>query len=1007
MSSSGGIGSTLTGGIQDVAGILPLLGTEQCSIHVSSALTKGYLYAASAPMSIFGSLGVVSAGFKTMVACFSYRGIEGAKILGNMGFEPQGENLSLIMIEGGKGENKERYVIENRIDAMIDELSIDKSRITGVTHKSVIWNIKMMATTALLCALSIAPYIYINLVANNLDLKRGTTIWAFPILRSTGGFITATLIQLLIQRRITIISNEYLVKRDQHLPVVNGEDVEATAGVQVEKTKYQMDARTWPLLFLLFIGLLASVVGYVGCFSIVQNSASSYGPVSWLCLEVGLSVVRLAIWASNPKSDDAPPLEIGFELDKHEPLPTCNKFNEEIFHFKVLPLTRARDFLKSITSFVGLIKPFSIPDLSLYYTLTRKRVHKDNDLWLTPYYEPWDAETQKLGERTLYITVFDHKERTTRVYTRDGEVETIYSTKSDAPHVNVGHFLLEVELDAEINSKGDPVCSDGNNMESLREHHRSILEHIQDRLGAGDVTKTYAIANSWTMKAEDTISTLHRLREGNCEVAVEEGREEERTYELVVSDYLMHSSIEMERRWLDEGRGKWIARRMEMITKETKERFQGEMGVEYRVDKQAVEKKPETKTPEEVKEMLSRERFYMELLLVCEVKEWEQLFWIKFNSFLDQISKYRVGETERLTREWRANCWKRLNLQMDAAQKRMADVDDFVDLRGQWELFICQFFEGVENPDGITLPKLRRRIRDKDRMQIEIEDAEFRLKRGSELGRFDQFWVNETLFRCRYSRSKWLYFTQYHSTVPLEVYSHYLKGNKNITHISFRYMDSDFDVNRFLCDLPWVTSISPDQSATMPAVPCNLLFIRSSNDLSTFAKEIKSDSSSTYIFSEAFSYSDKLGGDARVLISFVAPNSGKRLILRIKHSGGEEDPPFKVTLGSNNIHLNPSSKSPLTIDEITLYPIEVSNPSDHLSFVPEVRNDIYIRFIGTDEDSEHRHFLHDIELLDENGLEYMPHSAYLEGRVDIEDSEEQADNLSFYGIISDSDSDSE
>ena len=66
-------------------------------------------------------------------------------------------------------------------------------------------------------------------------------------------------------------------------------DVEAAA--VVEKKKYQMDVRTWPLLFLLLIGLVASVVGYVGCFSIVQNSASTFGPVSWLCLEVGLSIL--------------------------------------------------------------------------------------------------------------------------------------------------------------------------------------------------------------------------------------------------------------------------------------------------------------------------------------------------------------------------------------------------------------------------------------------------------------------------------------------------------------------------------------------------------------------------------------------------------------------------------------------------------------------------------------------------------------------------------------------
>ena len=85
-SSSGAeIGSTITEGIKDIAAVLPLLGTEQCSEQVNSALTRGYLYAAATPMSIFGSLGVVSAGFKTLVACFSFGGIESAKILGNMG----------------------------------------------------------------------------------------------------------------------------------------------------------------------------------------------------------------------------------------------------------------------------------------------------------------------------------------------------------------------------------------------------------------------------------------------------------------------------------------------------------------------------------------------------------------------------------------------------------------------------------------------------------------------------------------------------------------------------------------------------------------------------------------------------------------------------------------------------------------------------------------------------------------------------------------------------------
>ena len=550
----------------------------------------------------------------------------------------------------------------------------------------------------------------------------------------------------------------------------------------------------------------------------------------------------------------------------------------------------------------------------------------------------------------------------------------------------VGHFILEVEIDEKINSNSDPVCSDSNILSSLREQHQSILGHIQYRL-AGDVTKTYAIKNRWTMKAEDTISTLQKLREGNGEVIVEKGRDEEQTEESLASDYFMHSSIERDRRLLDERRVKWIARRMDMITTETKEKLLG-MGVEYRINKQAVEKKPRPESLEEVKEMLRVEQYSMEVLLVCEVREWEQLFWNKFKVFLDQIDNDRLEEKERLTREWRADCWRRLNPQMQAALKRLADVDSectdwFLEiLDDNWASLINQFFEGVENPDirVVSLSGLRSQIRDKGeeirlRMENEIEDTEFRLKRGSDLGRFDQFWDDDLLFNCRYSPSKWLYLTR-HSTVPLEVHSHALKGNKNIIHIIFGSMNPGFDVNRFLCDLPWVTSITPhwSVSVTMPAVRRDLLFICSTdNDLSTFAKEIKLDPPSTYIFSDAISsYSGKRGSNSRVLISFVAPTSGKTLTLRVKHSG--KGVPLEVTLGSTQIQLSPSSKSSLTMDDITLYPTEVAGPFefDLLSFEPEVRNDIFIRLIGSDEYRDHGHFLHDIELLDEDGLEYMP-----------------------------------
>ena len=115
---------------------------------------------------------------------------------------------------------------------------------------------------------------------------------------------------------------------------------------------------------------------------------------------------------------------------------------------------------------------------------------------------------------------------------------------------------------------------------------------------------------------------------------------------------------------------------------------------------------------------------------------------------------------------------------------------------------------------------------------------------------------------------------------------------------------------------------------------------------------------------------DGLTNNARVLISFVAPTSGKNLILRLKHSG-EEDGPLEVSLGSTIIQLSPSSKSSLTIDDITLCP-SPGPESDCFSFEPGIRYDIFIQFRGTVNEygeTGYGHILHDIELLDEAGLE--------------------------------------
>ncbi|KAJ7938883.1 hypothetical protein B0H13DRAFT_2301087 [Mycena leptocephala] len=60
-------------GIQDISAFLPIIGTEKCECHVGEALEGGFLYAAAAPLTLFGSLGIIKAGVAILCASASPR----------------------------------------------------------------------------------------------------------------------------------------------------------------------------------------------------------------------------------------------------------------------------------------------------------------------------------------------------------------------------------------------------------------------------------------------------------------------------------------------------------------------------------------------------------------------------------------------------------------------------------------------------------------------------------------------------------------------------------------------------------------------------------------------------------------------------------------------------------------------------------------------------------------------------------------------------------------------
>jgi hypothetical protein len=361
----------------------------------------------------------------------------------------------------------------------------------------------------------------------------------------------------------------------------------------------------------------------------------------------------MILWGLNPEGGDAPPLELILRLDHDTILPTCNLDDNHILGKKVVPLTRANHFLNTITSFAGLVERFTHPDLTLYYTLTRKKMA----------IIPGDA-----GKRVLYITLFDHKERTTRVYARDGTTERFYSTESDVPLIDLRHGLLETKLDKEIISKEDLIAGNAEIHSLLQMHYQSIMDQIHFTLGEASNASTstspslppvYTIENRWTLKSADTMGARERTRleehiqssQGMWRSTVERGQ----TTEVNGSQpsferdrlYFEHGPIEEMRQSLDVARGQWIDMYMELVTRETRDSLEGEATGVWRADGEPAEKK--TLVGEEalgddedwkavVENGLIFERYLMEKLLVFEVEAWEGLVWNRVKEARRQYS---------------------------------------------------------------------------------------------------------------------------------------------------------------------------------------------------------------------------------------------------------------------------------------------------------------------------------------------------------------------------------
>ena len=479
---------TLSAGVHNLFALLPFLGTTQCEMHAGSALKHGYLYAAAAPLSIFGSPGLLQAGFAIGLASTpSYHGF-GASLLKDFNFEPSGEVTKMITLD------EKQYLAETNLTNTLGNLHVDNHHTLSIKindqRHTIHWNFCLIFFSFLATALNIIPYLHFIILQ---DTSVPALAWLFPLVRAIGGSFCVIAGQLLLQRRILTILRHRITylginrqirknkcridrmkifphkrsiwrtarrvfkpsfwwwnSKEEKVPIlwcdtatseqclwdllcymkslsdgdpdliklarcIPGTQPGATAAEHLQKHCFQGQLVEKLYQTIIFIGMVASVIGYVGCFTLVNDPmATDTGRYLWIVLEAVMALIRMAIWASDSLDDDSPGLKLSLQLsDTPPPSLHCVDKDSSQVKSQTLPVVDGRSFVAAFIASCGSIPHVNVEFITTYYARCKKRIYlvfldmKRNQVFLRAPTEDTDKTPY-----TLYYATMDNSSMT-------------------------------------------------------------------------------------------------------------------------------------------------------------------------------------------------------------------------------------------------------------------------------------------------------------------------------------------------------------------------------------------------------------------------------------------------------------------------------------------------------------------------------------------------------------------------------------------------------------------
>ncbi|CEG67389.1 hypothetical protein RMATCC62417_03826 [Rhizopus microsporus] len=284
-------GSFFASGIQDVAAVAAVLGTDICDTNAGLVLTRGYLFPAACGMSMFGVLGLAKNILKSFLPL---------RIAKNLGIKIEKfDTYKIDKVIHNIASNLSPHT-KTRLNAQNVRIRI---RVPG--YSGSIW-IGAFASCFILSCVNFIPYVphYRTFYSSFEDSSDSSDPYLyFPLLLTCSSFVAS-----------------FICWFEATIMLSGSPSLYTLAALDMDLFEPFYFGSLFAQRIGYGLGLLAAVgiiIGYIGSYLVVQKM-TPMDTYYWLGLELVLCLLRLMIWSWSAEKDNMNVINLRYKIDRSD-----------------------------------------------------------------------------------------------------------------------------------------------------------------------------------------------------------------------------------------------------------------------------------------------------------------------------------------------------------------------------------------------------------------------------------------------------------------------------------------------------------------------------------------------------------------------------------------------------------------------------------------------------------------------------------------------------------------